>query len=70
MRIEVADAEHLLTQLNVNDFARARVTEEGDVTYSVSPERVRVAADAEEPEEDDAQVRARAHADPPEALSA
>lgn len=65
MRIEVADAEHLLTQLNVHDFARARVTEEGDVTYSVTPDRVRVATDGEEPEEDEAQVRARAHAEVP-----
>jgi hypothetical protein len=46
LRIDEANAELLLGQLNVNDFVHARVTDEGDVVYSSrAPEKLRVPSD-------------------------
>lgn len=42
MRISPTQAEQLLSELHVHDFVHARVTDEGDLAYSVRPERVRV----------------------------
>lgn len=70
MRTSEAHADELLGQLNVTDFVHARVTEEGELAYSVAPAKLRVdeqaAAEApEEAEEDEAAVRARSRVERP-----
>lgn len=76
MRIDVARAEQVLAQLSLHDYVHARVTDDGDIAYSVAPEKLRVATDddaessqaeGDEPveqdvEQDEAAVLARARA--------
>ncbi len=53
MRLSEEQAELLLARLNVNDFVRARVTEEGDIAYSTREPptaRARIVAGPEEAE--------------------
>lgn len=54
MRLSEEQAELLLARLSVQDFVRARVTDEGDIAYSTRdlPERTRVVAGPEEAELD------------------
>ncbi len=67
MRIDVSRAEALLAELNLRDFVHARVTEEGDLAYSVAGQKHRVDPEAkrgvEAPEQDEALERARATAE-------
>jgi hypothetical protein len=63
LRTDVTHAERLLIDLHVADVARARVTEEGDLAYSVPADKVRLANDAVgETDQDEAAERARARA--------
>jgi hypothetical protein len=72
LRIEVPAAEQLLAQLSVSDFVHARVTDDGDLAYSVPAERLRIedavltdalADAAEEGEQEESTIRAKAQAD-------
>jgi len=71
MRIEVPAAELLLAQLSVSDFVHARVTDEGDLAYSVPATRLRIedaelteslADAADEGEQEESTIRAKAQA--------
>lgn len=72
MRIDLARAEQVLAHLGAHDFVHARVTDEGDLAYSVSPSKLRVAAPHDEPavdelaEQDEAAELVRARAAKPE----
>lgn len=66
MRIEVAAAEQLLAELSVRDFVHARVTDEGDLAYSVPAPKLRIEdaeldLPADEAEHDQSEVREKAH---------
>ncbi|MFO0566541.1 MAG: zinc ribbon domain-containing protein [Polyangiaceae bacterium] len=73
LRIDLERAEQVLAELNLHDFVRARVTEEGDIAYSVTGDKLRVEAEPtadeqselEAAEVDEAAVRAEARATPP-----
>ena len=71
MRIDLARAEQVLAHLSVHDSVHARVTDEGDLAYSVGPSKLRVAAASDEPavdelaEQDEAAELAQAKAAKP-----
>ena len=48
MHLEESQAERLLALLNVEDFLRRRVTDDGDLVYSAQQPRLRVDAGSSE----------------------
>jgi hypothetical protein len=66
LRVDTARAEKLLGNLNASDFVHARVTEEGDLAYSVPAPKMRIAdAGAGSPPSDEGGGGTRAEGEEP-----
>ena len=63
MRVEVDRAELILAHLSAHDYVHARVTEEGDIAYSVGRSKLRIESPVEDPPVDELEDQ-----DEPEAL--